>query len=345
MESAKREYSKRKIDKAGQALITGDYIDFPNGSSEVLTIVNNWRVCHNHPLNTFKVTLHTRSKSIDKDALIAQRIKRLSSIELKLRRYPKMNLSQMQDLGGCRAVLGTIMQVRKLVNDYKQRPIPHELNRIDDYIENPKDSGYRGIHLIYKAKYKAASSQIYNNQYIEIQLRSKLQHLWATAVETAGTFLRQSLKSSQGEEDWLRFFQLAGSAFALREKAPLVPETPKEKKELLLELKKYSDKLNVQKTLSMFGHAIQISNDEIYRKKNYKYFLLVLKPKENRMNVSGFSKNDIAKAAAKYVEIESQISSGNIDGNAVLVSVDSFANYFLDTTLFLKELKELLQTL
>lgn len=350
MEWAKRDSSKRKIDKAGQALISGDYSSYKNGILDVLEIINNWRVSHNYPLNTFKVTLHDRSKAIDKDALIAQRIKRLSSIEMKLIRYPKMNLSQMQDLGGCRAVLGTIMHVRKLVSVYTQNKLSHELNRMDDYIKNPKESGYRSIHLIYKAKYKTLSSQIYNDQYIEIQMRSRIQHLWATAVETAGTFLHQSLKSSQGEEDWLRFFQLASSIFALKEKAPLVPNTPTEKKELINELKKYLEKLDVVKTLSMFGHAIQISDEDVYRKRKYKYFLLVLRPKENRMSVSGFSKNDLSKGAEKYVEIENEISTGKLDGNAVLVSVDSFQslkkaypNYFLDTTLFLKELRELIK--
>ncbi len=43
---------------------------------------------------------------------------------------------------------------------------------------------------------------------IELQLRTRLQHEWATAVETMGTFLQSSLKSSQGPEEWLDFFSL-----------------------------------------------------------------------------------------------------------------------------------------
>jgi hypothetical protein len=66
----------------------------------------------------------------------------------------------------------------------------------------------------------------YNGLRIEMQLRSRLQHAWATAVETVGTFLRQALKSSQGEGAWLKFFALMGSALARREHTPLVPGTP-----------------------------------------------------------------------------------------------------------------------
>lgn len=43
---------------------------------------------------------YTRAKKVDRDVIVAQRIKRLSSIQLKLERNPNMKLSQMQDLGG-----------------------------------------------------------------------------------------------------------------------------------------------------------------------------------------------------------------------------------------------------
>jgi len=59
-----------------------------------------------------------------------------------------------------------------------------------------------------------------------MQIRSQLQHAWATAVETVGTFLQQALKSSQGDEGWQRFFALMGNAMAMRERRPPVPNTP-----------------------------------------------------------------------------------------------------------------------
>jgi len=40
---------------------------------------------------------------------------------------------------------------------------------------------------------------------IEIQIRSKLQHIWATAVETVGFFTGQAIKSNEGEKEWNDF--------------------------------------------------------------------------------------------------------------------------------------------
>ena len=72
---------------------------------------NNWRSSHGMPLNTFRKTLRLYATRLDSQSLVAQRIKRLSSIELKLRRFPTMKLSQMQDLGGCRAIVNSVQTV------------------------------------------------------------------------------------------------------------------------------------------------------------------------------------------------------------------------------------------
>jgi ppGpp synthetase/RelA/SpoT-type nucleotidyltranferase len=76
---------------------------------------------------------------------------------------------------------------------------------VDDYILSPKNSGYRSVHLLYKYNSDKKAPSIYNGLFIEVKIRSRLQHAWATAVETVVTFLQQALKSSQGEEEWLRF--------------------------------------------------------------------------------------------------------------------------------------------
>lgn len=138
----------------------------------------------------------------------------------------------MQDLGGCRAIVNTVATVKKLVNIYEESTIKHKLDHIDDYISKPKTTGYRGIHLIYRY-YTTYNREAYNGLKIEIQLRSALQHAWATAVETVGTFTKQALKSSQGEKDWLRFFSLMGTEIALREHSPTVPGTPPTKASLI----------------------------------------------------------------------------------------------------------------
>lgn len=344
MEWAKREFSKGQINQAGQILLAPEN---PYVLENALEIINNWRAAHYYPLNTFKVTLRRKSQEIDPESLVAQRIKRMSSIHHKLDRFPNMRLSQMQDIGGCRAIVTNIEHVRALVKKYESSDLKHRLCAKDDYIISPKCSGYRGVHLIYKCFYDKPVSSVYNNQHIEMQIRSKPQHAWATAVETVGTFLNQALKSSQGEEDWLRFFELMGSVIAIKEKTALVPDTPTTKAALVAELRMYAEDLNVEHTLNMFGTALNIGANDAQLKGHY-YFLLKLEPSKNTMGVFGFKKNEVDLATDKYLQVEKEIS-GVVGSQAVLVSADSFnalrrayPNYFLDTIMFINELKRAL---
>lgn len=347
MDWAKREFTKREINDAGAALISP--VTTHNDMEKAFEIINNWRSAHYYPLNTFKVGLRKKSAEVDPNSLVAQRIKRLSSIQLKLERFPTMRLSQMQDIGGCRAIVTNISHVRLLVKKYENSDLKHRLSSKDDYIFSPKPSGYRGVHLIYKCFYDKPNSSVYNDQHIEMQIRSREQHAWATAVETVGTFLNQSLKSSQGEEDWLRFFELMGSVLALREKSAPVPNTPTNKAELISEVKRYADLLNVEHTLSMFGQALKIGAENLERKGHY-FFLLRLEPTKGMMSIEGFSKKALEEATNKYLEVEREIES-TPGSQAVLVSADSFnslrrafPNYFLDTVVFINELNRALKT-
>jgi ppGpp synthetase/RelA/SpoT-type nucleotidyltranferase len=203
------QYARTQVDDAGALLGRDPGPLDADQYFESLEIINNWRTSHSFPLNTFQIWLKKNSGHIDSGALVAQRIKRLTSIQLKLERFPSIRLSQMQDIGGCRAVLRDVMAVGAMVDKYKSSGIKHKLDHVDDYIAKPKPSGYRGVHMIYR--YFSDRNMTYNGLKVEVQIRSTLQHAWATAVETVGTFTKQALKSSLGESDWLRFFALMGS--------------------------------------------------------------------------------------------------------------------------------------
>jgi hypothetical protein len=247
-----------------------------------------------------------------------------------------MRLHDMQDLGGCRAVMTNVAQVKRLVASMKKSEMKHILFRETDYIEKPQKSGYRGVHLIYR--YKSDKVSTWNDLKIEIQIRSNEQHAWATAVEVVGTFTKQALKSSQGESDWLRFFALMGSAVARMEKSNLVEGTPTTAKELKKELKVYENRLEAVKHLHTFGHAIEnIRTSET----GAHYFLLVLDPTENRIVIKGFKRNELQRATKEYLHTEGILKETNQD--IVLVSVDSantlsraYPNYFLDTKVFIE---------
>lgn len=216
---------KKQIDKAGKILISGPE---RHGKAyyDALELANKWRACHAYPINTFQSTLRVKIRNIflGREPIVAQRLKRMPTIIDKLNRLsPNMQLTTMQDIGGVRAILETVDSVYRLAHEYRNsQRLMHELTQEKDYIKNPRDEdGYRSLHLIYKYKNKLAPA--YNGLRLELQIRTKLQHIWATAVETMGTFLGQDLKSRKGERAWIDFFAVTSSAFAHQEKSPLVP--------------------------------------------------------------------------------------------------------------------------
>src|SRR5207245_5974811 len=139
------QYSHERVDAAGKTLIAT--LIYEDELEQAHVVTNNWRASHSLPLNTFQIGLRNNAKKVDPQALIAQRIKRLSSIEAKLRRFKNMKLSQIQDIGGCRAIVGTVHQVYEVVNRYKKCRFQHKLKNIKDYIKDPPESGYRSYHL------------------------------------------------------------------------------------------------------------------------------------------------------------------------------------------------------
>jgi len=107
-----------------------------------------------------------------------------------------------------------------------------------DYIRDTKEDGYRSIHIIYRYNSDKEGKKDYNKLLIEIQIRSKLQHLWATAIETVDFFTRQAIKHNEGEKEWKDFFKIVSSAFAKMEDCPIIPNTQDDEKELYAEIKK-----------------------------------------------------------------------------------------------------------
>jgi len=336
-----RQFSKTAIDRAGRALAG---FDAAANRDAALEIINNWRSCHAFPLNTLQVALRRLARQVDSQPIIAQRIKRLSSIDLKLQRFPTMTLSQMQDLGGCRAIVADLRAALKLAELFRRSNMKHRLHTMDNYIEKPQPSGYRGVHLIYR--YYSDRSSTYNGQKIEIQLRSALQHSWATAVETVGTFTRHALKSSIGSDRWLRFFALMGSVMAIREGSNRVSGTPDDIAMLLAELREISAELDVIKRLAAYGAALkQFSSDTTA---GAHYFLIELDAAHQRTLVTGFKSEEVREANAQYLELERRITPDSAV-DAVLVSVENIAllqraypNYFLDTSAFVDVVSEAL---
>jgi ppGpp synthetase/RelA/SpoT-type nucleotidyltranferase len=352
------QYSRQRVNAAGRSLIQlrdnwlhssnlsdSDYMMVVTEYAQALEIVNNWRSSHSGPLLYLRMLLTNHAKRVDREALIAQRIKRLSSIELKLERFPTMTLSQMQDIGGCRAIVETVEDVRRISTNFQASRTQHIFNNCDDYIETPQRSGYRGIHLIYRFRSKTGLNPC-NNLKIEIQIRSLFQHAWATAVETVGILTKQALKSSQGETEWLRFFELMGTVFAVLENTPRVRDTPANNRALVDAIGHFDQELGIINRLKAFRQALREVEQSI--RADARYFLLELAPGASAVTVRGFRAQELPRATDLYTDIEKKVAEEG--GDIVLVSVDSltslrkaYPNYFLDTALFLEILEETLR--
>lgn len=332
-------FSNGEINNAGKTLLHREIS--AESYLSALNIIEEWRASHAYPLLVFQNYLRQKAKSIDTQAIVAQRLKKRSSILDKLRRCPSMQLSRMQDVGGCRVILKDVASVRNMCSKVISSKRSHILKNQKDYISSPKPSGYRGIHLVYQ--YVSKAKQPYKNILLEIQIRTKLQHLWATSVETVGAFVQHSLKSSQGPQVWLRFFQLVASLFAVEEKCPTIPNTPTNREALISELYNICEQHNILAQLQAYNTvADHITN---HNKGSY-YFVLILDYVAMRVSIYPFFQKDIKGATSLYGSYEGK---DNID--AVLVSVDSistlrkaYPNYFLNVKEFSKKISTYLKT-
>ena len=335
-------YSKKAIGRAGDVLSSDTNNILSEEYNDALEKLSNWRASHVYPLQIIQQLLKKRTLKIDRQALVAQRLKRTPSIINKLTRYPSMKLHRLQDIGGCRAIVSNIDKVYKLRNNITKKFSSHSLVKENDYIKNIKESGYRGIHLIYK--FHSKNNTLFNNHLIEIQLRTKLQHSWATSVEILGTYYNEALKSSQGSQDVLDFFKKVSLLFSYSEdnKLNLSQQSLNELKgSILTDI----DKLDLITKLKAFS----VTTDSISQgDKKEGYSLLILDTNEMVVKIRYFKTNEMEMAIQEYLKLERE--SGNMESdNIVLVSTQSvhnlkkaYSNYFADSKVFIKNLEELL---
>lgn len=272
--------------------------------------------------------------------IISQRLKRLVSIEYKLDLNESMGLGGMQDIGGYRAVLKDTKDLFRLKKLLEHKNSKHKLIKVADYVNIPKESGYRSIHLIYQ--YFSKNNK-YHDLKLELQIRTKLQHNWATAVETAGIFTKTSLKSSQGPDEWLEFFKIVSSLFAIKENLPVLGEhTDMTMEELMVECYHYTTRLNIIAILK----ALRISAQKIEVDYTGEYYIININIERKFVNIKAFKKNEFEKASEEYLKIEKNIEENK--NEVVLVSSNSlkslkkaYPSYFLDTSEFIIALERI----
>ena len=331
-------HSRTQVDRAGEVLRADSAA--PADRARARAIVSDWRAQHRTPLVDIRTLLYQRMRRAAADGFVAQRLKRLSSVEAKLRRFPNMRLSRMQDIGGCRAVVSSVGEVEALDRICRQGKQAHELSAARDYLTKPKEDGYRGAHLVYRFRSQTAERSVWNGLRIEIQIRSLLQHAWATAVETVDVLRETRLKvGGPGNGDWKRFFALMGTVHAFEEGLAPVPETPVALAAVRSEVRELADRLGARDVLiGLAGIIGEVA-------KGSGWALLRLDASARRTTGRRYPASRFEEARREYLRLEEE-NEGDPAVQVCLVSTDSaetlrraYPNYFLDVRLFVESLR------
>ncbi|MDE6571383.1 MAG: RelA/SpoT domain-containing protein [Alphaproteobacteria bacterium] len=310
-------------------------------------IIENRRAAHAHILNTWQATLRGRVKKSQSQVVFAQRQKRLPTIYDKFLRWPKIPFSLMQDIAGCRLIFENHEELHNFRNAlHASSSMKHKLIKTSDYIQAPKKSGYRGIHDIYEyhTQNRPDRSKKWDGLKLEIQYRTIIQHYWATAVEIADCLTKGRIKYSDGNKDYLKFFQLASEMFARVYERMTSCFHGKSDQELVKEFEdieariRLLAKLKAAKTANIknkFKSGNNVILDQYFDDNG-----------DAQINIEEFKSLPLAQK--RYFELEQAnpthdivlVRSNDIDSRNSIKN--AYRNYFVDTVDFVKYLEKAL---
>lgn len=359
----KQKYSGKQVIKAGEQLIADEVVEDKIKFSKMMDILSYWRFTHEEPLEKAFELVQSSAKKFDKNTICAKRLKRHVSIVNKLRRFDYMKLKNMQDIGGCRAIVSSLKRLRQVERELKKKKefrIKKGLPKFKDYIAKPKDDGYRCLHLIGKFP------DIYGTtKSIEVQIRTVTQHYWATALEIVDLFTKQSLKSNQGQEIWKEFFRDMGSIFEIIDNIHMFNEMTDQgqfnklyeeillksnierKKELTACCKRIVQsckQLKINEKLVAYTTSLKVVDNRLENEQVEGYVLLKIDMGKGNVQSIIFEDKDGENAAKQYITLEKEAA---VNDNLVVAMVYSdavggikkaYPNYFADSRVFVKYL-------
>jgi len=129
------------------------------------------------------------------------------SIIAKLNRE-RTRLSRMQDIAGCRVVVDSMIDQDRVVDDLKAR---WQDALVRDRRIKPSH-GYRAVHVIVTIR----------EHPVEIQVRTSLQHSWASATEKLSDVVDPDVKYGGGPEPLQKTLATISEQCAKLEKAELI---------------------------------------------------------------------------------------------------------------------------
>lgn len=304
----------------------------------IFHVANSWRDLHELPMIRVRGQVLGQLRRLQlRGCQSGARLKRLPSIKKKLEtRY----LDVIQDLAGVRVIVPTLQDVERIAEACRTG-LMHKIWAEDDYIAKPRASGYRSLHL--KLEYKAGNrlEEVCEGCRVELQLRTRRQHGWATANEAVGLFRGEALKKGGGSADWLRLFVLMASEIARIEGQPEVPGAP-DHAERVQELRDLNARLDAAQFLDGISQAVHFT-DQYVRADRSEVYIIRFDLETHEVSVAGYNSTSGARA---YHATEAQEDRYD----AVLVTSDkidnlkkAFPNYFGDTKMFARTLRQVIK--
>ncbi len=224
---AAESFSKGEVNRAGRLLhdfaetaasLGVDRATKQYDASEMIAAyraVTWWRTLHARPLSNVAANLRhhvdMEDGRIHGRTEVAQRLKRLTTIIDKLEREPRMQVTQMQDVGGVRALLPSLSHLYAVSRRLRKT---WTIIRVRDYVAKPKPSGYRALHLIVRR----------GGYPVEVQLRTALEDAWANQVEEDGRQIGVGLKFGAGAAEVHAYYFAVSDAFAFLDRGEVIPE-------------------------------------------------------------------------------------------------------------------------
>ncbi len=174
---------------------------------------------------------------------------------------------------------------------------------------------------------------------VEIQIRTQLQHSWATAVEVLGTCLSQPLKQSVGSQEYLDIFKKISKIFTGLENRDI-------NSALIKEVEKSVETVKLLEKLENFNMIAKHLDDNAQGQ----YALLKMDFQQEIVEITRYGKARFEQANKDYLKMELE-NFKNEPVEIVLLSImdirklkQSYPNYFMDTTEFIENLNTLFKS-
>jgi ppGpp synthetase/RelA/SpoT-type nucleotidyltranferase len=198
-------YSNAKIDNSGKALSRNTFAS-EDHALESEMIFDDYRRSHLQPLTDSTMQIQAWLSGFDGHYYIAQRLKRKPQILRKMHRF-SVRLTQLQDIGGNRIIVGTnedVESLRRFIKEKLTKSKDLKIHRETDYrVFGRDDTGYRALHIILES----------NKKKIELQIRSNAQHYWAECIERTSVIYGHYLKESDGDQRVIDYFKTLSHVF------------------------------------------------------------------------------------------------------------------------------------